>query len=148
MSYSATFAETDVRNWQSQVNAFKTAIERSPTRSLDLVIPCAGTAGIPLPIEKVVSLDTDPPAPSMKTIDVTLTGVYFSTLLALHYFRLPSTRPQGPSRKHLLFTGSLASYLDLPPMADYSTAKYGVRGLFRTIRRVGLLRNEVYLLRC
>jgi 5'-hydroxyaverantin dehydrogenase len=35
-----------------------------------------------------VSLDKDPVPPSIKSLDVNLTGVYYSTYLSLNYFRL------------------------------------------------------------
>ncbi|KAI9658027.1 MAG: hypothetical protein M1821_002687 [Bathelium mastoideum] len=128
----AHFVATDVRSWESQVNAFKTAINRSATKELDVVIPCAGLPGYALPLPEKISLEEDPAPPSSNTFDVTLTAVYYSTLLSLHYFRLPSSKP---FRKQLVFIGSLASYLEIPPMADYSATKFGVRGLWKTIRR-------------
>ena len=84
-----------------------------------------------------VSLDDDPPAPSTLTIDVTLTGVYYTAILALHYFRLKPTGTlrQPQSKKQILFIGSLASYIDVPPVGDYNAAKFGVRGLWKSIRR-------------
>ena len=133
----ATFVQTDVTSWRSQVNAFKTAIKSSETaQCLDLVIACAGTPGLPVPLASTVSLTEDPPAPSTITIDVTLTGVYFTALLALHYFRLPEPSHLRPGhKKHLIFIGSLSSYLELPPCSDYTAAKFGVRGLWKSIRR-------------
>ncbi|KAI9666821.1 MAG: hypothetical protein M1831_001597 [Alyxoria varia] len=133
----ATFVQTDVSNWTSQVNAFKTAASISdPHEGLDLVVPCAGTAGIPIPISDEVSLTDDPPVPSTLTIDVTLTAVYYSACLALHYFRLPvSNHPHPERKKHIIFIGSLSGYLELPPCSDYTAAKFGVRGLWKSIRR-------------
>lgn len=122
-------------DWNSQVNAFKSAVKQSPKHRLDLVIPCAGTPGIPIPLHENVSLDKDPPAPSKDTLDVTLMGVYYSTCLALHYFRLPSTGEVRPPKQHILFIGSLAGYLEIPPVADYNAAKFGVRGLWKCIRK-------------
>lgn len=127
--------KTDVTDWSSQVNAFKIAIRQSRSQSLDLVIPCAGLPGISLPLQKTVSLDEDPPPPPTSTIDVNLTGVYFSTCLALHYFRLPSSSPTKNPRKHLLFISSLAGYLEVPPVADYTASKFGVRGLWKSVRQ-------------
>ncbi|KAF2237183.1 NAD(P)-binding protein [Viridothelium virens] len=132
--FRTTFVKTDVTDWNSQVNAFKAAYSMHPTCGIDIVIPCAGLAGFPLQLSKSVSLDKDPEPPANDTFDVVLKGVYYTTLLSLHYFRLPSPVIPGRMRRQLLFIGSLASYLEIPPMADYSASKFGVRGLWKTIR--------------
>ncbi|KAI9663369.1 MAG: hypothetical protein M1831_002653 [Alyxoria varia] len=129
----SVFVQTDVTSWASQVNAFKIATSQSETKTLDLVIPCAGTAGSPLQVPETASWDEDPPQPATLTLDVTLKGVYFSTVLALHYFRASSSA-SATRKKHILFIGSLASYLEVPPMSDYTAAKFGVRGLWKSIR--------------
>ena len=123
---------TNVTDWQSQVNAFKTAVKQSPDHRLDVVIPCAGTAGEPLPLQEKVSLEEDPPEPSTRTVDVTLIGVFYSTVLALHYFRLPNTSTNR--KRSIIFIGSLAGYLEVPPVASYNISKFGVRGLWKSIR--------------
>ncbi|KAI9714792.1 MAG: hypothetical protein M1820_000081 [Bogoriella megaspora] len=133
--FQATFIQTDVTSWDAQLRAFKAAIHASPHRSIDVVIPCAATQGFPIPISKTVSLDEDPVPPSSNTIDIALIGVYYTALLALHYFRLPGKSRNVEFRKQLLFIGSVGAYLELPPMADYTAAKFGVRGLWKTIRR-------------
>ncbi|KAI9727691.1 MAG: hypothetical protein M1828_005919 [Chrysothrix sp. TS-e1954] len=133
----AFFIKTDVTDWTSQTQAFKAAIANSGRQAVDLVIPCAGTPGVPVPLQPHVSLDEDPPPPQTITIDVTLTGVYYTTVLALHYFRLKTTspHPHPQSKKHIIFIGSLASYLEVPPIGDYNAAKFGVRGLWKSLRR-------------
>ena len=108
----------------------------SPNIGLDAVIPCAGLAGNALPLVKSVSLDEDPPPPTLNTFDINLIGVYYSTLLALHYFRLPVPEANPAIKKQILFIGSVGGYLEIPPMADYTAVKFGVRGLWKTIRRV------------
>ena len=131
------FVETDVTSWSSQINAFKTAISNSASGdSVDLVIPCAGTGGLPIQIPERASLDDDPPAPPTLTFDVTLIGVYYTALLALNYFRIPV--PGGATKsqkKHIIFIGSLAGYLELPPLSDYTACKFGVRGLWKSLRQ-------------
>lgn len=42
----------------------------------------------------------------------------------------------GPSEKSVTLVGSLASYRALPSAADYSAAKWGVRGMFRSLRQL------------
>lgn len=40
-----TFVPTNVTVWEDQVNLFKTAIDRSPSKSLDIVVSNAGISG-------------------------------------------------------------------------------------------------------
>jgi 5'-hydroxyaverantin dehydrogenase len=83
------------------------------------------------------SLDGDPtPAkPAHRALDINLIGVYMSTYLALHYFRLPAKTGQKPFKKSLVLISSLTGYMDLPYNTGYATSKYAVRGMFRSIRR-------------
>ncbi|KAL9058893.1 MAG: hypothetical protein Q9162_001449 [Coniocarpon cinnabarinum] len=119
---------------------FGAAVDTSKLNNLNVLITGGanglGTPGVPIPIHENVSLDEDPPAPATVTLDVTLTGVYFSTCLAIHYMRLPSDLPVGsPPKQQIIFMGSLASYVEIPPVADYGASKFGVRGLWKSIRR-------------
>lgn len=137
--FRAHFVHADVCSWDSLLAAFKSAIRNAPSQTLDIVILCAGIAGtaFPTPPPGTVTLDSadDPPVPTLKTIHVNLTGVYYSALLALHYFQLPPTSAQLARKKQLIFVGSLASYVEIPPMVDYNATKFGVRGIFKAIRR-------------
>lgn len=130
------YQKTDVTSWPSIVSAFKTTVTESPFRSIDIVIPCAGLPGIALPeAPNEASLEKDPPPPSLSTLDVTLKGVYYTVLVALYYFRLPEPQANGTARqKQIIFIGSLSSYVELPPTLDYSAAKLGVRGLWKSLR--------------
>jgi NAD(P)-dependent dehydrogenase (short-subunit alcohol dehydrogenase family) len=79
-----------------------------------------------------------PTQPTTKVIDVNLTGVYYTTTLALWYFndRPSSQHPSdGPAsfKPQLLLVGSGNSYQPNPFHADYSASKFGVRGLWRSI---------------
>lgn len=62
------------------------------------------------------SLDTDPtPArPAHRALDINLIGVYMSTYLALHYFRLPPKSGQQSFKKSLVLISSMTAYMDLP----------------------------------
>lgn len=75
----------------------------------------------------------DPPKPPTLALEVNLIGVYYTALLAVHYFNI--TRIQGDDFKpQLCFMSSLAGYGDLPFSSDYSAAKWGVRGIWRSLR--------------
>jgi 5'-hydroxyaverantin dehydrogenase len=147
--YHVTYTHCDVTSWESQIKAFKTAIMFAPENTLDVVAMFAGTAEdrgnvVDHVQTQEVSLDKDPTRPSIKPLDTNLTGVYYSTYLALNYFRLkPKSQDQVsqtndvskslPS-KSLIFVSSLAGYIDYPGHSLYNAGKFGVRGLFRSVR--------------
>lgn len=126
------FMQVDTTSWEAQLAAFKTTLAWSSSR-LDIVIPSAGVSGA-LSKESFANLSPtdDPPKPSTLALDVNLTGVYYTALLAIHYF---NTRVSDDSFKpQLCFVSSLAGYGDLPMSADYSATKWGVRGMWRSLR--------------
>ena len=128
------FIQVDTTSWESQLAAFKATLAWSPSR-LDVVVPSAGVSGV-LGRESFTDLSPtdDPPKPSTLALDVNLTGVYYTALLAIHYFNArvvdESFKPQ------LCFISSLAGYGDLPFSADYAATKWGVRGMWRSLRGV------------
>lgn len=66
-------------------------------------------------------------------MDINLTGVLYTTKLAMHYFR---RQPIAADRDRcLILKSSLAGYVDLPSSIQYNSSKFGVRGLFRCLRR-------------
>ena len=143
--HHVTFAHCDTTDYTSQVGAFKHAVKFAPTKTLDIVALFAGvTAEHGSIMDHLVnvtpSLDKDPPPPQIRSINTNLLGVYYSAYLALNYFRLPSISSQSDSttsslpNKQLLFINSLAGYIDFPNHTTYNVSKFGVRGLFRSIR--------------
>lgn len=127
-------------DWQSQVNAFKSAITCSDRLSIDIVVAAAGVGGQPFigREEEPPSLDKDPPLPRSASlnIDVNAKGVYYTSKLAQHYFALlplSRTRAVPEFRKCLVVISSLAGYLELNA-ADYTASKWAIRGFFRSTR--------------
>ena len=131
-------------DWQSQVDAFKSAIAFSTHKSLDFVVAAAGVQGYAFVAkdEEPPSLEKDPPHPRLSglTLDVNAKGVFYTSKLAQHYFALPpSLQPSSQTdatkdpRKCLVLLSSMAGYLELNA-ADYTAAKWAVRGLFRSTR--------------
>ncbi|KAG7284353.1 hypothetical protein NEMBOFW57_010726 [Staphylotrichum longicolle] len=144
----AKYVWCDVTSWESQIAAFKAAIAFSPTQSLDIVATFAATAAMPgNQVDHVLaagppSLTVDPKAPNIRNIEVNLIGVYYSSWLALYYFRLPpkvptaappATTSQKPD-KSLILVCSIGAYMDSPRASTYPASKFGVRGLFRSTR--------------
>jgi 5'-hydroxyaverantin dehydrogenase len=128
------FMQVDTISWEAQLAAFKATLAWSSSR-LDIVIPSAGVSGV-LGKEYFTNLSPtdDPPKPSTLAFDVNLTGVYYTALLAIHYF---NTQVANESFKpQLCFMSSLAGYGDMPFSADYSATKWGVRGIWRSLRGV------------
>ena len=134
-----SFVECNTTDWESSVNAFKHAINFSPSKTLDVAALFAGTDGEAKGLVDIVdalgppTLDGDGPGPRppLKAVDVNLYGVYMSAYIALYYFRLPS---QSSFQKSLIFVSSMMGYIDLPYNTGYAMSKYGVRALFRSVR--------------
>lgn len=127
-------------DWQSQINAFKTAISLSGRESIDIVVAAAGVGGQSFVVadEEPPSLEKDPPLPRTVNpiFDVNAKGVYYTSKLAQHYFALPPSSPTNTApgfRKCLVVISSLAGYLEITS-ADYTSTKWAVRGLFRSTR--------------
>ena len=147
--YHVTYTYCDVTSWESQVKAFKTALMFAPNKTLSAVVMFAGissdTGNLVDHVQaQEASLEKDPAQPSIRPIDVNLTGLYYSSYLALNYFRL---KPQNQGlaantnsesetlpTKSLIFVSSMAGYIDFPAHTLYNTGKFAVRGLFRSVR--------------
>jgi NAD(P)-dependent dehydrogenase (short-subunit alcohol dehydrogenase family) len=136
------YQHCDVTSWTDQLALFKTAASSSPARSIDAVVAGAGIVerGDPVkpsPTSTVFDLphnldsDTPPPPPPLKVLAVNLTGVMYTTHLALYY--LPRTKTH-PGDRHLLLISSIAGLLPLPGQTEYTASKHAVMGLFRALR--------------
>ena len=157
------YAWCDVTDWDSQIAAFKSAVIFSPSQTLDIVATFAGTAFAPYnEVDHVLaagepSLEVNPKRPDIRNIEINLTGVYYSSWLALYYFRLkPQSKtttgedadvaPNGTTNgtdatvtseaptKSLILVASIGAYMDSPKASTYPASKFGVRGLFRSTR--------------
>lgn len=129
------FIPTNTTSWDAQLAAFKATLAWTSSR-LDIVIPNAGVPGTlsKSSISELSPID-DPPKPPTLALEVNLIGVYYTALLAVHYFNI--TRVEDDDFKpQLCFMSSLAGYGDLPFSSDYSAAKWGVRGIWRSLRGV------------
>ena len=85
----------------------------------------------------------NPPPPSLAVLDVNLTGVLYTSHLALFYLaRNPQSAPADPycdpakiSRdRHLLLMSSMAGIAPIPTQTLYATSKHAVVGLYRNLR--------------
>ncbi|MCJ1479983.1 hypothetical protein MMC06_000137 [Schaereria dolodes] len=138
------FLQCDVTSWPSQVQLFKETVKLSPHGGIDVVVANAGIADTKMELENPKNLDlSDPPAPSLDVLSVNLTGVIYTSHLALYYLpRNPDSNPvnakcdpaQTYRDRHLILIGSVASILPLPGQALYGAAKHAVLGLYRCLR--------------
>ncbi|KAI9755896.1 MAG: trifunctional dihydropteroate synthetase [Chaenotheca gracillima] len=132
--FQVVFVHTDVTDWTSQVDAFKEACQATSKNELDIVLACAGVAGTSFSSAtdpESPSDVKDPQPPATSAIMVNQTGTLKTAKLAFHHF--DASKKSG-SKKPLIFLGSMAGYSDVPNEADYSSSKWGVRGIFRALR--------------
>ncbi|KAK2064781.1 short chain dehydrogenase [Colletotrichum caudatum] len=129
------FVPCDVTSWDSQVAFFKEGARLSPNGAIDVVVANAGVndPGANHRFENPSALPTDPDAPAKPSgaiIDVNVTGLSYTTHLAL--FWLPRN---GASRDRcLVLVGSIAGVGHFPGQSPYTMSKHAVTGLFRSMR--------------
>jgi len=133
---SHQFIRCDVTDWQSQVDLFRTAVELSPHGRIDQVVANAGVQELGTKLDQPQNLDKDePPKPQWTTIDVNLIGVLYTVHLAMFWLpRNPAPASDAQPDRHLLLIGSVASLVPFAGHIQYSIAKHGVLGLFRSLR--------------
>ncbi|KAL2209200.1 NAD(P)-binding protein [Sarocladium strictum] len=142
---SATFLyhHCNVTDWDSQVETFEEAVKGMPSHGLDVVVPNAGIllAGANDGFENPVpDKDGKLRKPSTRVFDVNITGVWYTTHLALYH--LPQNpRPNGD--RCILLLGSLASVMCFSGQSQYTTSKHAVLGLFRTIRGTASISHDI-----
>ncbi|KAF7190122.1 5'-hydroxyaverantin dehydrogenase [Pseudocercospora fuligena] len=131
----AAFVPCDVTKWADQLRLFKTALQNSPSKTIDIVVANAGISGSDDVFLQAETDDGDPIEPILNVVKVNFIGVLYTVKLALFY--LPK-QPEGEDRDRcIIMTGSLASYLDQSGSPQYNASKWGVRGLMHSIRQTG-----------
>ena len=147
--YKINYSYCDVTDWDSQIAAFRSAINFSPTKTLDVVACFAGTAFAPGNIVDHVlqagdaNPDLDPKAPDTRNLEINLKGLYYTSWLALYFFRLQnenlvqqttSGELDAAAKKSLILVSSIGGYMDSSKASTYPASKFGVRGFFRSAR--------------
>jgi NAD(P)-dependent dehydrogenase (short-subunit alcohol dehydrogenase family) len=75
----------------------------------------------------------EPTEPKLRILQINLIGVIYTLKLAMHYLR---AQPEADARDRcFIFKGSIAGLIDQPASWQYSTSKFGLRGLMRSARR-------------
>ncbi|KAL2198476.1 hypothetical protein P885DRAFT_32671 [Corynascus similis CBS 632.67] len=140
-----TYQHCDVTSWTDQVALFQAAVSLSPTRSLDAVVAGAGISesgnlmdsspSATLFDRPPVTIDASTPPPPLRVLAVNLTGVMYTTHLALHHLpRRPEPSSSHQEDRHLLLIASIAGLIPLPGQTEYTASKHAVMGLFRALR--------------
>jgi NAD(P)-dependent dehydrogenase (short-subunit alcohol dehydrogenase family) len=110
------FVPCDVLDWSQQLQLFKTAIDKAPSKTIDVVCANAGIAvedDVLVEQEKIAADPTaDPTEPKLSTFKVNTIGVAYTAKLAGHY--LASRASEEQKDRSLIITASLAGYLDMP----------------------------------
>jgi len=128
------FVKCNVTVWADQLAVFKAALASSPTGKIDIVIANAGISGGDSVYFTNIE-EEEPSEPKFNVLQVNLIGVMYTVKLALHYFRRQNAAAKGePLDQLLVLQGSLAGFLGLPGALQYNGAKYGLRGMFRSLR--------------
>lgn len=134
------FVQCDVASWVDQVNLFQKATERFGKR-IDYVF---GNAGIAEGTGKSDSsaqlfhnssplLDTlSQNPPDLHIMEINLTGILYTTYLALAYFRQQDKNADG-CRGRIVLTSSNAAFYPFPAGALYATSKSAFIGLIRSV---------------
>jgi NAD(P)-dependent dehydrogenase (short-subunit alcohol dehydrogenase family) len=149
------YQHCDVTSWADQVSLFQTAITSSPTGGIDAVVAAAGIVESSDPrsgrvFDEPRALDTStlPPPPPLKVLAVNLTGVMYTTHLALFYLprnsprsQTESQQQQPPRDRHILLISSVAGVMGLPGQTEYTASKHAVMGLFRAMRGTAFMRG-------
>ncbi|KAL5323637.1 hypothetical protein ACEPPN_008176 [Leptodophora sp. 'Broadleaf-Isolate-01'] len=128
---------------------FASALDLLPGREIDVLIPCAiimSDFWDYKPLDPSALTKNTAIEPTTKAFEVGLIGTYYSSLLCAKYcmgLHVSSSQQQKPPySKSIILIGSLASYGSLPGSPEYTAVKWGVRGLFRSLR-VELLKTGV-----
>ncbi|KAK6429201.1 hypothetical protein LTR95_014653, partial [Oleoguttula sp. CCFEE 5521] len=130
----ATFVRCDVLCWQEQLHLFKTAILRSPTKGIDIVLANAGISGQDdVCLDKTNESTGEPLEPDLGIFKINAVGPMYTARLALHYLAQQEAGEWGD--KCLIMTASLAGYVGLPGLPQYSAAKFAVRGMMQSLRQ-------------
>ncbi|KAK2758015.1 hypothetical protein FQN54_004421 [Arachnomyces sp. PD_36] len=151
------FVRVDVKDWRSQLQFFRVAVNLSPSKGIDCVVANAGVNDTKESVEfESPTLDymtaKSPPPPSFSTMSVNLYGVLYTTHLALYFLaRNPGSQTVSPNvdvsnalrDRHLLLVGSLASLYPIPGQTMYNISKHSILALFRSLRMTAPIKSGV-----
>ncbi|KAG9524333.1 phosphoglycerate mutase-like protein, partial [Aureobasidium melanogenum] len=140
LSWETKFVKCDTTIWEDQVHLFDAAKAFSPTKEIHYVVANAGistkdevfefNSNISCPGPSITPTNSNaenrPQKPDLKTIDVNLNGVLYTTKLCLHHFikQNGQTPSQQQEDTFLILIGSGAAFLDVAQTPQYEATKY------------------------
>ena len=136
------FIHVDVTSFESQVALIRQALDFFPRNEIDIFVPNAGILNLPTKIDPqdpagLADLKTPPQDLSARVINVNLSGVFVGTMLVARYGMGLHKAPDGGPKptKSIVLIASLAGYCGAEGSVEYTTSKFGVRGLLRGLRK-------------
>jgi 5'-hydroxyaverantin dehydrogenase len=141
--FNVKFIQVDVTDWDSVVSLMRQSLVWLKTlgqeRSIDHVVCSAGVPSDTLDLSPVnpeeFLQDDQPPseAPSSRSIQISTIGSLY-TVTAAQKFGMGLHRPESEvGDKSITLLASLAGYTGMTLKPDYTSSKWGVRGLFRSL---------------
>lgn len=119
----ACTAVCDVTSWDSQLALFNLGMKTF--KNIDIVLPNAGVSEIgrfDQRMEEEFGVAQDKPMPpNLKTLDIDLTGVLYTTRIALWCFY--NDKREDPGLRAIAFTGSMSSFYGATMGVMYGAAK-------------------------
>ena len=136
------YVHADVTSFDSQVSMVRSALDFFPRNEIDLFVPNAGLLNAPTQIgpqdpASLADLKTPTQDLSLRVLEVNLLGVFQGVLLVLRYGMGLHKAVQGGSKpaKSVVLIDSLAGYCGAEGSVEYTASKWGVRGIFRGLRK-------------
>lgn len=130
----------DVGSFESQVSLLREALEFFPRNEIDVFVPCAGILEHPTQINPqdpagLADLKSPPADMASRIININLAAVFRGVMLVSRYgMGLHKDSRSGPP-KSIVLIASLAGYCGAEGSVEYTTAKFGVRGILRGLRK-------------
>ncbi|EJT53261.1 hypothetical protein A1Q2_03633 [Trichosporon asahii var. asahii CBS 8904] len=125
---SVVSAKCDVTSWDDQVALFETGAKAFG--NIDVVLPNAGVSEIGRFDPRLDGDASKLTKPNMKTIDIDLIGVLYTTRIALWYFI--NDKRADPGLRSIVFTGSMSTFYGSDGVG-YGVAKAGILGIMKGI---------------
>lgn len=133
--YRSKFVRCDATSWEDQVSLFEQAKAFSNNGNIHYVV---ANAGITKNDDVFAYNPEGPRKPDLKIVEVDINGVLFTAKLAGHHFIAQNGEAVSDKQEDtcLVLISSGAGYLDCPRAPQYQAAKYAMRGIMHSLRRV------------